>query len=144
MANSPIGTAPAGTAGLSRAAGWLALAYILALAALLLWRAIDTGEGEDLLWGPVGIAWMAAPVVAAAALAGASPTRPAAAAFLALETVMIVVDAWIYVELAYFKRDAFVGLALGALPVFQWFAIVAAFLFALACGWRMRPDFLRD
>ena len=135
--------APPAVKSVSRAAGWLALAYLLAWALPLLWGGGVEGDAGALAGAFLAAPWIAAPVIAAAAFVGASPTRAWAATFLAGELALVAWTAWVTVRaFRYGNSTAAVGYIF--LPMLQWCAVVAAFLFALALGWRMRPDFLKD
>jgi hypothetical protein len=129
------------TRSLTRVALWLALAYAVLLAGPYFYAAFLLGE-SDLLGGVLLAAtWTAAPVYAAAAFVGASPSRTGARFFLALELALIASFAWGFVGSLH---SATGGLIFFTWPLAQWTALVLAFLLALAFGWRMRPDFLKD
>ncbi|MEA3031194.1 MAG: hypothetical protein QOG13_2519 [Sphingomonadales bacterium] len=82
-------------------------------------------------------------MVAAAGLAGASPTRRGALSFLALELVLILSFAWEFVQVSFVHPSSTGGLVFLSWPLLQWAAVAVAFPVALAFGWRMRPDFLK-
>ncbi len=125
---------------ISSIACWLGLAFLLACALPMLWSA---SGGGAILSAILFSCWIAAPVFGMAALASASPSPRGAAAFLGLELALIAwtVRAVLQANL-HGNSTAFAGVVL--LPVLQWPGVLLAFLLALACGWRMRPDFLKD
>jgi hypothetical protein len=132
-----------GTSLLSRTAGWLALGYFLLVAGFMLWNVLPERDGAEFLLGLLVIPWLAAPVVAAAACAGASPNRQGAITFLMFEMALILLSIWATADmLVYGNSTAGIGILL--LPILEWGAFNLVFLVALACGWRMRPDFLRE
>jgi len=135
---------PGSTRILSRTAGWLALAYCLAVTGLQLWDVIREGDAELFLLSLIFIPWLVAPIILAATLAGASPTRLGAAVFLALEAGLILSVILIVVDFIYIHPSSMGGVALLIWPVFQLAATVALVLLASLFGWRMRPDFLKD
>ena len=125
---------------IARIGFWLALAYAAALAGPHLY-AFFAGDGWSLAGALFVASWTAAPVYAAAAFVGASPNPTGALLFLVLELALIASFAWQFVG----SLDSSTGgLIFIGWPIFQWAALVLAFLAALALGWRMRPDFLRD
>jgi hypothetical protein len=125
---------------IASAGGWLALAFVLTLFGMLLTMAVRSGEMAELLIGLPGLAWLTAPIVGAWAFVGASPTRTGALGFLALELGLIGSVVWVYLVT---MSSSTGSLALAVWPVYQWGAILLAFMLALALGWRMRPDFLK-
>ena len=130
-----------GLSGLQRSAGRLALAYAIAVAGFCLWGAFY--EAEVLLFSLILIPWFVLPVLAAAAGAGASPTSLGAMTYLLLEAALILFSIWATVDTRlHGNSTASIGLLF--LPVFEWLVFGLVFLLALACGWRMRPDFLRE
>jgi len=133
--------ASAGLARLHRVAGWLALAYSLLVAGFTFWNGPGPEEPDTFLFGLLVIPWIAAPVIAASAGAGASSTRIGAAFFLTLEMGFILFAVWTTVDMV---RSTSSTAAIGILflPIPQWGAFLFAFLLALLFGWRMRPDFL--
>ncbi|MDQ8755256.1 hypothetical protein RCO27_03340 [Sphingosinicella sp. LHD-64] len=91
----------------------------------------------------IGAPWIAAPAIAIAAFVRASPTRLGALLFLVFEFALILWTAWFtYGVYAYGNSTASIGFLF--LPILQWGAVLVAFLIALALGWRMRPDFMKD
>lgn len=87
--------------------------------------------------------WLAAPVVATAAEAGASPDRGGAINHLALEAILIIYSIWSGIDInLHGNSTSAIGILF--LPILEWRAFLLVFLVALACGWRMRPDFLKD
>lgn len=128
--------------GLYRTAGWLALAYVIAIAGYCFWS-MPSGEGAAVLFDLILIPWIAAPAVAAAAGAGASPDRLGTSTYLALEAGFILFTIWSVVDInLYGNSTAAIGILF--LPVLEWPVLILVFLVALACGWRMRPDFLLE
>ena len=125
----------------STAAGWLALAYVLALSLPFLYGAFFAGDGASLGGALVAATWTAAPVVAAAAFVGASPNRLGATLFFVLELLLAASFAREYWMSLSSSTGGFVFLTW---PLLQWAAILLAFLLALLLGWRMRSDFLKD
>ena len=133
---------PADTTALSRIAAWAALAYVLAVAGFCFWSAFGSGEGEAVLFSLILIPWFAAPVVAAAAGAGASPSRLGAILYLILQAGLILYSIWTTVDLSLYGNST-AGIGILFIPIPEWGVFLLVFLFALACGWRMRPDFLK-
>lgn len=129
------------TRTITRIALWLALAYAAALAGPYLYFAFVEGDSASLGGALLAATWTAAPVYAAAAFVGASPSRTGAWLFLALELALIASFAWQFAGSLHSSTGGFIFIGW---PIFQWAAIILAFLLALASGWRMRPDFLRD
>ncbi|HYD13311.1 MAG TPA: hypothetical protein VEC11_10735 [Allosphingosinicella sp.] len=129
-------TRPAALRSFDRAATFLALIFALGLLAELVRSSLAGGVAREILIGLPGLLWVAAPSLVAAAFVGASSTRAGAGAFLALEIALI---------LSVIAQLLWGGpLGLMFLPLLQAGAILLVFLGALALGWRMRPDFLRD
>ena len=126
---------------ISRIGGWLALFYPLAFAFLFLRDGV--GDGGAFLGTIVMAAWITAPAICAAAFVAASPTRFGATIFLAFEIVLIV-STVLFVRDIWLHGNSTSSVALLFLPLPQWGAVIVAFLISLACGWRMRPDFLKD
>jgi hypothetical protein len=128
------------TRTIARVALWLALVYAAALAGPFLYAAFFEGDGASLGGALIATTWTAAPVYAAAAFVGASPTRTGAWLFLSLELTLIASFAWQFLA----SRDSSTGgFIFFGWPLLQFGALVIAFLIALAMGWRMRQDFLR-
>jgi hypothetical protein len=131
---------PAALRSFDRAALLLLLAFTLGLFVELVWLALKTDVPSEILIGLPGILWLSLPIAAAAALVGASSTRIGAAAFLTLELLLILsVAAFLLPGLGWGA-----GVALMFLPVPQTAVILLVFMIAMAFGWRMRPDFLKD
>lgn len=125
---------------LSRIARWLGLAYLLACALPMLWSA----NGGGALLGAIFFScWIAAPAIGVAALASASPSPRGAAGFLGFELALIAWTIWVVMN-ANLHGNSTAAVGIFLLPVLQWVSVIAAFLIALTCGWRMRPDFLKD
>jgi hypothetical protein len=124
-----------------RVALWLALAYAAALAGPPLYAAFARGGGGTLGGALLAVTWTAAPVYVAAAFVGASPGHRGAWLFLALELALIASFAW---QFAGSRHSSTGGFIFFGWPMIQWAAIILVFMIALAFGWRMRPDFLRD
>jgi hypothetical protein len=120
-------------------AGWLALAYLLALALPFVYAALVEGDVASLAGAAIAGTWTAAPVVSTAAFVGASPGRIGAALFLLLELLLIASFGWEFAASLSSSTGGFIFLTW---PLVQWMAIVVAFLVALFFGWRMRPDFM--
>lgn len=133
--------APPGTRIVAQLAGWLALAYALALSLPFLYAAFAESDGASLAGAAVAATWTAAPIVAVAAFTGASPSRVAAVLFFVLEVLLIASFCWEFLSV---RSSSTGGLIFFSWPLLQWAAIGVAFLVALLFGWRMRPDFLRD
>jgi len=128
------------TRTIARVALGFALVYAAALAGPFLYATAVEGDGASLGGALIAATWTAAPVYAAAAIVGASPTRTGAWLFLALELALIVSFAWQFIA----SRDSSTGgFIFFSSPMVQWAAIILAVPIALALGWRMRPDFLR-
>jgi hypothetical protein len=134
---------PADTRTLSRTAGWLAFGYSLLVTGFMLWNVFQESDGAMLLLALLVIPWLAAPVVAAAAGAGASPTRLSAMTYLSLEIGLILFSIWSTVDM-FLHGNSTAGIGILFLPIPEWGAFILIFLLNLACGWRMRPDFLKD
>jgi len=132
--------APRRTHILTHLAGWLALAYLLALSLPFLYAAFVEGDGASLGGALVAATWTSAPVVAAAAFVGASSSRIGAALFFALE---LSLAASFGLEFITMPRTSTSGFIFLTWPLLQWLAIVVAFLVALPFGWRMRADFMK-
>jgi hypothetical protein len=126
---------------LTHSAGWLALAYLLALSLPFLYGAFADGDGGALGGALVAATWTAAPVVAAAAFVGASPSRPGAAFFFLVELLLIASFGWEFATMPATSTSGFIFLSW---PLLQWSVILVSFLFALRFGWRMRPDFMME
>lgn len=127
---------PAALRYFHRAGYLLALIFAVLLVVQLVRSSLEAGLPREILLGIPGIFWVAAPILFAAAFVGASSTRLGAAAFLTLELALIASVAAVLLW-----GDP---LGLVFLPILQAIAITVAFLIALALGWRMRPDFLKD
>jgi hypothetical protein len=131
---------PAALRFLDRAALALVIAFALGLLALFVRSAILYDEGSNILPDVLGIIWLSLPIAVAAALVGASPGGEGATLFLTLEILLILlVVAFLLPGLG---RGS--ALALMFLPFLQYAAIILVFVIALAFGWRMRPDFLKN
>ncbi len=126
---------------ISRIGTLLALCYVLAFV-LYIFRA-GVSDGGALLGGIVIALWIIAPVLCAAAFVNASPTRFGAAIFLLFELALISWTIWFTID-AYLYGNSTAAVGLLILPGIQLCTVLAAFLIALVCGWRMRPDFLKD
>ena len=125
---------------LYRAAGWLAVAYFAAFAVPGAISEIREGvPGMVLVVIPVAF-MMAIPIIAAAALVGASSTRIGATAFLLLELSLCASTVGFF----WYYRDDGVVFSLPLWPIAQGAAICLVFMVALAFGWRIRPDFMKD
>jgi hypothetical protein len=133
--------APQRTPILTHLAGWLALAYFLALVLPFVYAAFVQGDGASLGGAAVAGTWTAAPIVAAAAFVGASPGRMGALLFFMLELLLVASFCW---EFAVSLSSSTGGFVFFTWPLIQWAAIIVAFLVALLFGWRMRPDFMND
>ena len=129
-------TRPAALRHFARAASLLVLIFALGLLLQLIRSSLMAGVPGEIVIGLPGILWLTAPIAVAAAFVSASSTRIGAAAFLTLESLLILS---VVAQLGWGRP-----LGLAFLPVLQAGAIVLAFLLALALGWRMRPDFLKD
>jgi len=129
------------TRTIARVALWLALVYAAALAGPFLYATAVEGDGASLGGALIAATWTAAPVYAAAAIVGASPTRTGAWPFLALELALIVSFAWQFIAS---RHSSTGGFTFVGWPLLQFGVLVVAFMIALLMGWRMRPDFLRD
>ena len=133
-------TRPAALRHFDRVALGLLIAFILGLTALLISSTIQYGEGSDILLDFIAIVWLSLPIAVAAALVDASPDRAGATLFLILETLLIL-----SVTFFLLPSSGWGGpIALMFLPLLQVGAILLVFVIALAFGWRMRPDFLKD
>jgi len=124
---------------LHRAAGWLVLAYVLAVSGFCLW-AVDA---DSFLFSILLIPWIAAPVLATAVAAGVSSTRLGAITYLTLEAGLILFSIWATVDLLLYGNSTS-GVAILLLPIPEWMAFGLVFVLALLFGWRMRPDVLED
>jgi hypothetical protein len=129
---------------LSRIGGWLASAYALTIAALQLWAAVQEGDAGGFLLSLFFIPLAALPIVVAAGLVGASPTRLSAALFLAVEAGLILSAVLAVVYTVYIPSSSTASVALLVWPLYQLAAVLVAALLACLFGWRMRPDFLRE
>jgi hypothetical protein len=89
------------------------------------------------------IPWIAMPVIAAAASAGASSTWIGAISFLALEVGMILFTLWVTYDVLR-NGNSTAPVAFLFLPIAQWPAFILVLLVALFFGWRIRPDFLKE
>jgi hypothetical protein len=132
--------APRRTPILTHLAGWLALAYLLALSLPFLYGAFVEGDGGALGGALIAATWTAAPVVAAAAFVGASPGRIGASLFFTLELLLIFSFGLEFATMPHTSTSGFIFLSW---PLLQWPAIIGAFLVAMLFGWRMRPDFMK-
>jgi hypothetical protein len=128
---------------ISRVGGWMSLVYLLAFFLPFLWIGIRHGDGGALVGAFLGGPWIAVPVMCAATLIGASPTRLGATIFLLLELGLICWTGSFMIN-AYSHGNSTAAIGLFILPAIQLFVVAVAFTIALACGWRMRPDFLKD
>ncbi len=126
---------------IARFAFWLALAYAAALAGPYVYFAVVERDGGSFVGALIAATWTASPAYIAAGFVSASPGRTGACLFLMLEVALIVSFAW---ELAAVRHSSTGGFIFFGWPIFQFGALVVAFLLALALGWRMRPDFLKD
>ncbi len=129
------------TRPITRVALWLALAYAAALAGPYLYFAFVESDGASFGGALLAATWTAAPVYVAAAFVGASPNRRGAWPFLALELALIASFAWQWEAV---RHSSTGGLIFIFSPLLQWTAIILVFVIALAFGWRMRRDFLKD
>jgi hypothetical protein len=121
----------------------LAAAYLVFFAAPFLWVGIVEGDGGALFGAFLGAPWLAAPIFAAAVFVGASSTRSGGTSFLLLELALAVAGLWFFFTgVLHGNSTAVLGLLIW--PFVQWGAVLIAFLVAMACGWRMRPDYLKD
>jgi len=126
---------------IARFAFWLALACGAALAVPFLYAVLFEGDGASLGGALLAAIWTGAPVYCAAAFVSASPDRTGAWSFLALQALLIATAVSQYIG----SHESSTGALIFVFwPIAQWAAILLAFLVALALGWRMRPDFLRD
>ena len=131
-----------GTRIIARIAFWLALAYVAALAGPYFYAGLFLEDEHVSLGGAlIAATWTASPVYFTAGFVCASPNRTGALFFLGLELALIASFAW---QFAASLHSSTSGFTFFGWPVFQWAAIVLAFLIALSLGWRMRPDFLKD
>lgn len=135
---------PAEGRTLPRTAGWIALAYAVALAVPNLWGGIVYGDGAALVGAFVAATWTAAPVVAAAGFVAASPTRLGMMMFLAFELILIASFGWVFVDVLFVHPSSMGGMVFITWPLAQWIAIVIVSIVAFLLGWRGRPDFLNE
>jgi len=133
---------PARDGALPRTAGWIALAYAIAIAVPNLWGGIYYGDGAALIGAFVAATWTAAPVVAAAGFVAASPTRPGMRLFLVFELILIASFAWVFIDVAYVHPSSTGGFVFLTWPLVQWIAIAIVSIVAFLLGWRRRPDFM--
>ena len=127
---------------IARFAFWLALVYAAALAGPYLYAGLFVeDEHASLVGALIAATWTASPVYIAAGFVSASPNRAGAWLFLLLEVALIASFAWQFVAVRHSSTGGFIFFGW---PILQFGALVIAFMVALALGWRMRPDFLRD
>jgi hypothetical protein len=91
-----------------RIGGWLSLAFVAGLIIVLVMS--SSMDAAAIIAFPFVIAWIAAPVVAAAGFVGASSTRAGAIAFLVAEVSLVVSTAWLMVDV-YLHGNSTAGLA---------------------------------
>jgi hypothetical protein len=122
-------------------AKYLFLAFALAMAALLLFSAARSAEATAFLIAPLLWAWVIGPALFAAACVRLSDRQPPAAWFLAVEAALVAWTGWSWYDLTFVHVHSTnaIGLAV-SIPVMQYSAVGAAWLVALAAGWRRRPD----
>ena len=123
----------------SRTAGLLALAYTLAVAGLALRGIVHEREADVLLLALFFIPWQAAPVVAAACAVSASAGRAGAAAFLAIEILLVLSMAWLEQDV-YRNGNSTAPVSLVIWPLVQWGALLLFFPITYLFGWRMREN----
>jgi hypothetical protein len=132
---------PAALRLFDRAALGLLIAFALGLLVVFVWSLVAAGEpGGVILANLFGILWLALPIAAAAALVGASPSSAGALLFLLLEILLVLSVAFFFLP----GLGWGAGIALMFMPILHAGVIILVFMIALAFGWRMRPDFLRD
>ena len=132
-----------GITSIYRSAGWLALAYTLAVAGFMFWNASQESDGMAFLMSLLIIPWVALPVIVASVLAALSETRRSAALFLALEAGFVASVVLLIGDYTYFHPSSTGGIALLIWPLYQLAAIVVLCLIACLFGWRPRPDFMK-
>jgi hypothetical protein len=131
---------PAALRSFDRAALLLVLVFALGLVGELVWSALAAGAPGEIPLGLLGIIWLTLPIAAAAAFVGASSTQAGATAFLGLEVLLILPVVAVLIP----GLDWGGALGLMFMPFLQAGAIILVFLIALAFGWRMRADFLKN
>lgn len=125
---------------LFRASKYLLLAYALALAGPWLFFASWDDEASVLV-APFVYAWQAGPVVLAALCVRLSSEAGMAGWFLAVQAAIVLSTAWLWYDLTFVHLDPQNPIALLIfLPLWQYVALAAAWLIALAAGWRPRRD----
>jgi hypothetical protein len=125
--------------GVFRAAKYLLLAYAAALAAEFLCFGLEADAVVLLV--PIFYAWRLGPVLFAALCARLSKSVDEAAAFLMLEIVLLLWSALAWYALTIVHPHSMNGIGLFVvIPFWQYVVFTAAWLIALAAGWRPRRD----
>jgi hypothetical protein len=123
-----------------RAAKYLIVAYALALGAGLLHLG-SWDEPVALLVLPFLWVWVMGAGLCAAVCVRLSKEAEGAGWFLAVQTAIVVWTAWSWYDLAVVHPHSMNGIGLGiTIPAMQYLLFGAAWLVALAAGWRRRPD----
>jgi hypothetical protein len=125
-----------------RAAKWLGLVYLAALALFMMWNA---DAPDSFVLSLLFLPWMIGPVALAAVGARMSLNPSGAWAFLSFEAGIVGFTTLSWLWLIFAKPDAQNGIAMAfTVPVLEYAATLALFGLSYLLGWRTRSAPLGD
>jgi len=124
---------------------WLAIAYALALAPLVLISAGLSFNPLIMFTAVLGLAWTIGPVAIAYLLVRKSPSPGWAKLFLLLQLALLLFTGWMWYLMLVVDPDAQAPIALFIfIPLYEYAAVGLSILLATVFGWRSREDLPPD